>query len=175
MADQARVTSIEAIEAFRPSLVKFIEECSAALLSAEADAGRTAMWLRGDMLPFWKKQVRIRQENLTRAKSQLTIRQHEKDGESRATVDERKAVEKAQRRLAEAQEKYERTRAWARKLEKAQDDFRGAVGAYKSLLEQQMPRALAALDHSIASLDSYTKLKPKAAPGSAPKAKGGDA
>ena len=142
---------------------------SAALMSAEADAGRTALWVRGQMLPYWNKEVRIRQEALTRAKSQLTIKQHEKEGEARTTVDERKAVEKAKRRLTEAEEKYARTQSWARKLEKAQDDFRGAIGAFKTILDQEMPKALARLDHAIGTLDAYTKIKSKAPSGHAPK------
>jgi len=167
MADRARVTSIEAIEAFRPSLIRFTEETATALTSAESDAGRTALWLRGEMLPYWKKQVRIRQEDLTRAKSKLTIRQAEKEGEARSTVDEVKAVERAKRRLAEAEDKFARTRQWARRLEKAQDDFRGAIGSFKTILDYEMPKALASLDYSIGKLDDYTKVR-RAPAGSAP-------
>ncbi|MEM7754253.1 MAG: hypothetical protein AAF297_01305 [Planctomycetota bacterium] len=165
MADKARVTSIEALEVFRPSLIKFTEETSTALLGAEADAGRTAQWLRGEMIPYWKKEVRIRQEDVTRAKSKLTVKQAQKDDDQRVTVDERKAVEKAKRRLVEAEEKFTRSRAWARRLEKAQDDFRGAIGSFKTIVEHEMPKAIARLDHSIATLDAYTKMKPKSAPG----------
>ena len=163
MAQKARVTSIEALEAFRPVLVAFTEETATALLSAESDAGRTAQWLRGDMIPYWKKEVRVRNEDLVRAKSKLTVKQHEKEDDERTTVDERKAVEKAKRRLAAAEEKLEKSRRWVRRLEKSQDDFRGAIGAFKTLIDQQMPRAVARLDHSITTLDAYTKVAPKRA------------
>jgi len=174
LADKAKVTSIDALASFRPVLVKFTEETSAALMSAESDAGRTVQWLRGEMLPYWKKEVRVRGEDVVRAKSKMTIKQAQKSGDERTTVDERKAVEKAKRRLAEAEHKYAATQRWARKLEKAQDDFRGAIGAFKGIVDQQMPRAIASLDQSIGSLDAYLKVKHKAPGGAAPKKTGSE-
>ena len=92
MAERARVHAIEAVSGFRPALVQFVEECRSALVSAEADAGRTASRIRADRYPYWKKQIRVRQDELKRAKTELIMKQAMKDpDEARSTVEERKA------------------------------------------------------------------------------------
>ena len=147
MADRARVHSIDVLEKFRPALVKFVDECSAAIVSAEADAGRAVMRIRGERLPYWKKQIRVRQDEFTRAKSELAMKQVMKDGDdARADADQRKLVEKARRRVTEAEDKYAKCRSWARRLEKEQSTFSAQVGALKRVLETEMPRAIAELE-----------------------------
>ena len=81
MADRARVHSIDALQKFRPALVTFIEACSAALVSAEADAGRAVMRIRGEREPHWKRQIRVRQDELNQAKKELAMKQLMKDGD----------------------------------------------------------------------------------------------
>lgn len=164
MAEKARVHSIQALTDFRPALVKFQEEVSTALMSAEADAGRMVLRLRTQMQPYWKKQIRVRTDELQRAKSKLIAKQAAKPGESRSTVDERKAVEKAKRRVQEAEEKHEATRRWIRRLEKEQAKYSGGVQALKSFVAAEVPRGLAELDRMIRALEAYTQLAAPRAP-----------
>lgn len=159
MADRARVHSVEVLARFRPALVKFVDECQAAIVSAEADAGRAVMRIRNDRLPHWKKQIRVREDELNTAKRELAMKKIMRDADdARADVDQVKAVEKAKRRVAEAQEKTRLCMQWARKLDKEQSNFRGQVGALKRVLEMDMPRALEELDRMSLALEDYTKL-----------------
>jgi hypothetical protein len=169
MADRARVHSIDALGKFRPALVTFVDECSAALVSAEADAGRAVMRIRGEREPHWKRQIRVRQDELNQAKRELSMKQIMKDGDdARPDADQRKLVEKAKRRVAVAEEKHRLCKRWARKLEKEQSNFHAQVGALRRVLDMEMPRALAELDRMAQALEDYTKLK---APGAGPGAK----
>ena len=159
MADRARIHSIDALARFRPALVAFVEECNSALLSAEADAARAVIRIRNDREPYWKRQIRLREEVLKSAKSELAMKKIMRDADdARADVDQVKAVEKARRRVAEAQEKHALCKQWARKLEQEQPNFRGQVGALKRVLEAEMPRAIAELDRMGAALEDYTKM-----------------
>ncbi len=175
MADRARVSSVEALAAFRPALVKFQEETAAALTSAESDAGRTALKLRNQLEPYWKKECRVRREELTRAKGKVSAKQASKSNDERTTVDEKKALEKAKRRLEYAERKLEVTRVWARRLEKEQDEFRSKIGGFKAVVDQQMPRAVFELDRVIRTLDEYLRIKSKAGDAPVPeKTEGGE-
>jgi len=159
MAERARVHAIEAVSGFRPALVQFVEECRAALVSAEADAGRTASRIQSVQHPYWKKQIRVRTDELNRARSELVMKQAMNDpDEARSTVEERKAVEKAKRRVAEAEEKVRACKHWVRVLNKEQSKFRSEVAALKRVLDMDMPRAIAELDRMALALEEYTKL-----------------
>lgn len=158
MAKRAKVYAVDALTRFRPALIKFVDECSAALVSAEADSGRVVMRIRGERYPYWKKQIRVRQDELVRAKSELAMKKVMRDADdARSDVDQVKAVERAQRRVAEAEEKTRLCKEWARKLEKEQNNFRGQVGALRRILESDMPIAIAELDRMVAALEDYLK------------------
>ncbi|USN99568.1 MAG: hypothetical protein H6810_02555 [Phycisphaeraceae bacterium] len=159
MAERARVHSIDAPARFRPTLVKFIEECKTALISAEADAGRTISKIRSDRYPYWKKQIRVRQDELNRAKTELIMKQAMREpDEARSTVEERKAVEKAKRRVSEAEEKTRTCKHWLRQLEREQTKFQSSISVLRRALDTDMPRALAELDRIATALEEYVKL-----------------
>ncbi|MAY75035.1 MAG: hypothetical protein CMJ31_10035 [Phycisphaerae bacterium] len=160
MADKARVHAIESLRGFRPALVEFSEACNAALTSAEADAGRVLQRLRSERLPYWKKQIRVRHDEVQRARSEISIKAVVRE-DARATVDDRKALEKAQRRLKEAESKYEETRRWIRVLDKEQTKFSGAVQSLKSAVSADLPRAVAELDRLAGSLEEYAAIGSK--------------
>lgn len=158
MAERARVHAIESIAEFRPALVKFQEEVSTALMSAESDAGRTVLRLRSHWLPYWKKQIRVRNDELQRAKSKLIAKEASKPGEARSTVDERKAMEKAKRRVQEAEAKYANTSRWIRKLEKEQVKFSGGVQPLKTFVGMEIPRGITEIDRVLKALEAYAQL-----------------
>ena len=169
MAERARVHAIDAPARFRPALVKFIDECRTALISAEADAGRTISWIRTNRYPYWKKQIRVRLDELNRAKTELIMKQAMRDpDEARSTVEERKAVEKAKRRVSEAEEKTRVCKGWMRRLEREQTKFRAQISVLRRMLDNDLPRAVAELDRICTALEEYVKPggeRPAARPG----------
>lgn len=159
MAERARVHAIDAPARFRPALVKFIDECRTALISAEADAGRTISWIRSNRYPYWKKQIRVRLDALNRAKTELIMKQAMREpDEARSTIEERKAVEKAKRRVAEAEEKTRVCKDWIRRLEREQTKFQAQISVLRRMLDNDLPRAVAELDRIIIALEQYVKL-----------------
>jgi len=161
MAKRAKVYAVDALKRFRPALIAFIDECTVALVSAEADVGRVVMHIRNNRYPYWKKQIRVRQDEFVRAKSELAMKKimHDPD-DARSDVDQVKAVEKARRRVAEAEEKTLLCKQWARKLEQEQSNFQGQASALRRILETDTPHAIAELDRMAGALEDYLKMGP---------------
>src|SRR5436190_530730 len=113
MAEASRVTSIDALRLARVALLEFKAEAEAALLEAEGAIQRALLWLHHDQLAHWQRELRVRQELLTRAKSDLYRTQvAQADMAARASVDQKKAVEHAKRRVEEAERKLELVKRW---------------------------------------------------------------
>lgn len=162
MGDRARIYDVESLRDFRPALIAFREQVAAALSSAEADAGRVLGRLQTEQLPYWKREIRRREDELHRTKSEMSMKKVMRDGEGRATVDDRKAVERAKRSLEEAQEKYRITRSWIQRLDKEVMRFVGRIKPLKSAVAADVPRMVAELDRLAEALDAYLAMEPPA-------------
>jgi len=168
MADRARVHSIDALRTFRPHLVKFVEECSVAVSSADADAGRALLWLKTDRVPYWKREIRVRNDELNRAKGELIAKESLKgiDNDARSTLDEKKKIDKAKRRIAEAEEKLKNCKRWLRQLERETQKYHGGVQPLKRAIDADLPHAISELDRMAKALEAYAAAgkRPAATP-----------
>ncbi len=158
----ARVTSIDAPARFRPALVKFIEEARSAIGSCQSDAGRALEWIRREQTPYWRREVRVRTDALTKAKSEVIRKASTPTptGAPPSTVEERKAAAKAQRALEEAQERLENCQAQERRLQRAIEEYKGGVQELASLLAADLDEAVHTLDRMTAALEAYVTLAP---------------
>lgn len=155
MEGTARISSVEALSEFRVALIKFKSEAAAALLGTESELQRTIMWLRHDQSAYWQRQIRHRQELLTRAKSDMFRKQVAQDAEIRVSVDQKKAVEKAKRDLEHAEEKVRTVRRWIALLDKEHVLYRGECQGLSGMLEADIPAILKRLDGMIGSIEAY--------------------
>jgi hypothetical protein len=155
MEGAARVTSLDALKDAKVAFIKFKAEATAALIETESELQRTLMWLRHDQAAHWARQVRVRQELLTRARSDLYRKQVAQDGEVRIGVDQKKAVERAKRDLAHAEEKAEAVRRWIRVLDKELVLYKGECQGLSGMLEGTIPQGLKRLEGMIESLEAY--------------------
>ncbi len=155
MEGAARLTSTEALKDFRVALIKFKAEATAALIETESELQRALMWLRHDQTAYWQRQVRIRQELLGRAKSDLFRKQVAQDLEVRAGVDQKKAVERAKRDLDHAEEKARAVRRWIGVLDKELVLYRGECQGLSGMLEGGIPDIIKRLDGMIGSIEAY--------------------
>lgn len=158
MAGSARVTQIEALSAFRPELVKCLEELRAGLSAAVGQATRTRDWLERDRLPYWRGQVRVREELATRARTRMISRSNETlGGESRVQVEDKLEFNEAKRGVEEARRKAEDAGKWLRALDAALSEYRSAVGPLVEMTRTDLPKAIAALDAMHAALTAYAE------------------
>ncbi len=162
MPDRAHVRSIESLRRLRAEVLLFRDDVSTALASAMSEVDRTAAWLRDEIAPRWTRELRTRTEELGRARS-AQFRQQAFDGDwGRASVDERKAVERATRRLEEAEAKLEAARRWARVMDHEATLFRGHLHALSALIAG-LPKSSVTLKGMVESLEAYLALQTPAA------------
>lgn len=160
--DRADVRSIDVIDRFRATLAEFVDTGRNALVEAESDLDRTIMWLDRDRQPHWIRQIRRREELVTRARSELYRKQTQlsaKDGRP-SVVEEQQNLKRAQAALEEAKRRLEATRTWIRRLERERTMYRSAVSAFAGVVESDLPHAIALLRRMTENLEAYLGMSP---------------
>ena len=161
MARQARVISIDALLTMQAALGRFERDLRAALDDLEMEVRRALQWIQQDAPQYWQQEVRQGWERVAEARVQLqqamTMRRVAEHDPS--CVEEKKALEKARRRLQLAQEKAEAVRHWRHSIEKAVNDYLAARGQLAGWLEADLPQARTALKHMLAALETYVAIE----------------
>jgi hypothetical protein len=164
MSHSARVTSIETVERFRNTLCEFGKEVQDTLCAVDMQIRRTVDWLT-DQAGHWQRQIKIRQEELTRAKIELTSRKYmNRDGKGPGSTDQEKAFRKAEARLKEAESKLANCRRWKPLLEHAIREYQGPARQLSAATDTDLQHSLALLDQKLAALAAYLALNPPPAP-----------
>jgi len=167
MADHAKVASIDAIAAFRHRLIEYVEEALSAVSEAEYDVQRTMSWLRHDRLGHWRAEIKRRKRTVDLARSELFRKKLESEDTRTSAIMERKALDKAERALEEAERKAEAVARWLRRLERDHALFRAGCAQVRSALDADLPKAIALLEQLSSSLEKYVKLAAPSGDGAA--------
>lgn len=158
MSRAARVTSIDRVRDFRSALCDFGKDAKDSLAAAEMHLRRAADWL-GERLKYWQREIRVREEELVRAKSELTRREQAKrQGAGPGTADQEKAFRVAQMRLKEAEEKLKSCRRWGPLLQHAINEYHGPARVLSAALDSQLVQALGLLDRKLEDLEAYLRV-----------------
>src|SRR5262245_4245414 len=107
----ARVQSIAVVAEFRAALVQFEHEVRKALDSTGLEVRRGLEWMIEEQPRYWQHQIRVRQDDVLQAKNDLhrCRSMPAPDGHVPSCIEQKKALDKAQRRLREAEEKLKLT------------------------------------------------------------------
>src|SRR5262249_47743755 len=143
MADEsAHVSSIAAIQDFRNALVEYVAESKQGLVALDLEIRRGVDWVRVDRAQYWRGETRRAMEALARAKDDYhnartfkTMNDHVP-----SCIDEKKAIERAERRLRPSEQKAEAVRKWSRALQHELNEFSGRLAQTAAVLEGDMPR-----------------------------------
>jgi hypothetical protein len=163
MSRYASVSSIEVLKSFRASLGTFAEVASGALDETSGEIRRTSTWLRTEQYGYWKKQLQLRNGQFVQAKLALNRKEvfdRAISGSASSCLDEKKALQKAEKRLREAEHKFGQVKAWSQKIEKEVSDYRATVQGLVRAIEVDIPNSRAKLDKMIDSLEAYIALAP---------------
>jgi hypothetical protein len=158
MSGQARITSFDALREARSAVQRFIEEAAAALGEAEGDAQRTLAWLRFEQVGYWQGQVRQRHEAVEMAKAELRRKELTSIQESPSAVEERRAIDRARAREAEAHAKVQQVRRWLVQLEREHTLFKGSAQSLADMLARDLPAAIVRLDRMASSVEAYAAM-----------------
>lgn len=163
MGEQVKVADIATIERFRSSYGMAVEAFSLALQDAESDVERTILWLESEIGPYWQSQLRKAQEQVVVCKSALFRKQEIKSTpEARpSVVDERKALDRAKRRLDLCERKIEQVRRWRIELPRQAIVFKGALAPMATTLDRDVPRVQAMMRRMTEHLEEYLRGAPE--------------
>lgn len=153
MPDQAHVTSSEAIEFFRASLVVYIAKSRPWLEDACDEVFRTREWLHNDRRIHWENQVRRRTRALEEAQAALFSARMSNLRDARAS--EHIAVERAKRALVEAEEKCKLVKRWSLEFDQRAQVLVKELEHVRSLIANEMPKAAAHLAQIVQRVEAY--------------------
>jgi hypothetical protein len=159
MSQQAQITSVEAIEAFRAQLVVFLAQMQPVLDEVTSEVLRTRAWLENDRRRYWQQEFRLRSRKLEDARQELFTASMSKMGE--ATSFHQMAVQRAQRELRAVEEKLVMLKKWDRELDNRTGPLVKQMEQLQGFLGVEMGRAVAYLDQALRALDAYRSVAPQ--------------
>jgi hypothetical protein len=163
---QAKVTSVDAIEQFRSVLLVFLSKSRPTLEEIVSEVNRTRQWLQHDQVVHWERQMKIRQRTLEQAQAELfsasmsTIQ--------KASAAQQMAVRRARRAVHEAEDKLRILKKWSREIDNRTDPFVKEIEQLHGFISVDMTKAVSYLTEIIKSLQAYAEISPAVQPTPAP-------
>jgi hypothetical protein len=155
MADQAKVTSLDALERFRADLIIFINTAHRCVDEAGDEVRRTRQWLQGEQRMHWEGEARRRKRVLDQAEADLYSARL--SGLKDRTIVQEEAVRKAKRAMAEAEEKLRALKKWNRDFDNHADPLVKRLEGMRYYLDHDMPKALTYLMQAQRTLEAYAE------------------
>jgi hypothetical protein len=153
----AYVQSKGAISDFRAALSTFVVEARQALAALAMEARRAQEYITHDQAQAWQSEARRSHEEVAQCNLAIhNARTFKRIGEyTPSCIDEKKDLDRAERRLRLAEAKIEAVRHWGRVSEQAIREFQARLAQFISILDGDLPKAIAAMERILASLDQY--------------------
>ena len=158
---QAQVTSVDAIESFRSSLILFLSKARPTLEEISADVLRTRSWLENDQREHWDREMRRRARDLEQAQAELFTARLSKL--QQASAAQHMAVHRAQHAVREAEEKQRLLKKWSRELENRTEPMVKLMDQLHGFLNSDMVKAVAYLAEVVETLQAYAEVRPSGA------------
>ncbi len=160
MSDSANVRSLEALERLRSALIQVQHALAATLEEIGAKCQHFLHWLESDAPEHWRAEIRKAFDAVAEARVALErCRMNRVAGHQPSCVEERKALERARRRLEFCQQQLERTRRWHIAARHETDEFHGRLGSLRQAVENGIPKAVTVLERMIAALEEYLAVQ----------------
>lgn len=158
MPERAKVTSLEAIEAFRAKLIVYCEKASRVLDETNDEVIRTRLWLQQERRTQCEAEIR-------RCQRELEQRQQELFSQRIAVLDnpvdvQQAAVRKVRERLREAEAKLVRVRQWDRNYDQRVEPAARQVEKFRYLVDKDLGSAVVYLAEVSRTLSAYAELSP---------------
>lgn len=156
---RANVHSIPALRDLKAGLLVFQQEAAGGLQSGQMELHKLIAWIEEDRPAYWQVQTRRAFDQVAATRSALASAQMRMvAGHRPSCIEEKQAHQKAKRRLEHCQERSQRVKRWAIKLQREVDEFRARIAAVQRVVEEGLPKAIAILDRSIAALEAYAEV-----------------
>jgi len=157
MSQQADVKSIETLAFVRAAFAAFAHETGQALAEIEIQGQRAVEYLTVDRAAHWKAEIRRMTDLVNKAMKDLEhCRTFKKVGDNTPScVEEKKALEKARKKLAWAESKAEAVRRWTPIVQQQFRETCVRLVRFRDVIDVDCPRAMAQLEKMLRSLEAY--------------------
>jgi hypothetical protein len=158
MSTQAEVKSIDTLAFVKAALVMFGHETGQSLAEVEIQAQRVVDWICIQQAAHWKTEVRRAADGVNQAMKDLQhCRTYKKVGDNAPScIEEKKALEKARKKLARAEAKAEAVRRWTPVVRQQFQEAGVRMTRFREVIDVDCPKAVARLERMLISLDHYT-------------------
>lgn len=164
MAEQAKITSFDALELFRARLIVFLAKARRSADGVRDEVRATRQWIQHDRRMHWEGEIKRWRRTLDQAQGELM---NARLSSLRDNISaQQAAVLKAKRALAESEEKLRHVKRWHRDFDSAADPLARRVEGLRDFLDHDLPKALSYLALALTTLEAYAERS--AAPPPAP-------
>jgi vacuolar-type H+-ATPase subunit E/Vma4 len=158
MPDRAKLTSLEALESFRTSLIIYLEKALRVLDEINDEVLRTKFWVQNERREHWEREVR-------RCAREFEQRQQELFSARLSTMREPSPAEhlaalKAKRALDDATARLNLVKKWERQYENRVEPLAREADKLRDFLHSHMGKAVAYLAQATTTLSDYAELSP---------------
>ena len=165
MPERAHVTSVDALECFRSSLLVYVSKARPTLDEVSAEVVRMRSWLEDEQRVHWENEMRRRRRDFDEAQqalfsAKLSIL-------SQATSAEQMTVHRTKRALEAAEAKLKVVKQWDRVFDNRVGPLVKQMEKLHTVLAHDMVQAVAFLTQVIQTLEAYARIAPPAATGAA--------
>lgn len=155
MPTQVRVTSIDALESFRASLIIFLAKARRSLDEVTDEVRRTRVWLQNDQRVHWENQLRRRRKVLEQAEAELFSAKL--SGLRETTAAQQAAVLRGRRAVAEAEEKLRCVKNWNARYDGCAEPLTKSLEGLRFSVNYDLPKGVAFLANARKTLDAYAE------------------
>ncbi len=152
MADQAKITSLDALESFRASLIVFLSKARRSMDEVRDAVKRTRQWLEVDQKQHWESQIKIRRRALDLATQEYFSARLSEFGDK---MTRQQRVRKCKAAVEEAEEKLRNTKKWNQNFDSASDPLVKRLETLRQFLDDDMPKAVTYLAQAQRTLEDY--------------------
>lgn len=156
MAERAKITSVEALDAFRAHLIVYQSKARPALEEISSDIGRLRRWLQDEQRLRWEHEVKKRRKVLEEAQAALFSARLSVIQE--VTTTQQFTVSKAKRACDAAEEKLKCVKQWSRKFDTLVEPLLRQMEGLHTVLANDLPKAIALLANTVRTLSDYADL-----------------
>ncbi len=155
MAEQAKVSSFDALETFRADLIVFLTKARRSADGVRDEVRATRQWITHDRRLHWEGEIKRWRRTLDQAEGDLM---NARMSTLRDNISaQQRAVLKAKRALADAEEKLRRVKRWNRDFDSAADPLTRRVEGLREFLDHDLPKAVGYLAQALTTLDAYAE------------------
>ncbi|MCF7730527.1 MAG: hypothetical protein K9N23_02525 [Akkermansiaceae bacterium] len=163
MSNQARISSIDALEGFRADLIRYLDTARVALEDMTGEARRTRTWLDVDRTQYWTFQHKKTTKQLHQAEEELYSANLTNPQASNAI--QKMAVARIRRKLDEIEAKLHAIKRWRQVYDNRTGPLIHQLEPMFAQVGQHLPKAVHTLTEFIKLLQAYAEKVPPPATG----------